>query len=92
MEAVIYESTNGQVYDSFSESERLGGSSARTKPSAPVLEEFFQESGITGFSRLPSRLPVDLQFENVTFTAPLGFRKGLSQCLRFVVINHMAEV
>lgn len=29
-----------------------------------------------GFSRLPQRVPVDLQFENVTFTAALGFRKG----------------
>lgn len=35
------------------------------------------EIEITGFSRLPQRQPVDMHFENVTFTASLGFRKGL---------------
>jgi hypothetical protein len=28
------------------------------------------------FSRLPRRTPVDIQFENIGFTASLGFRKG----------------
>jgi hypothetical protein len=28
------------------------------------------------FSRLPRRTPVDLQFENIGYTASLGFRKG----------------
>jgi hypothetical protein len=28
------------------------------------------------FSRLPQRQPVDMQFENIGFTASLGFRKG----------------
>lgn len=28
------------------------------------------------FSRLPRRKPVDIQFENIGFTASLGFRKG----------------
>jgi hypothetical protein len=28
------------------------------------------------FSRLPQRDPVDMQFENISYTASLGFRKG----------------
>jgi hypothetical protein len=28
------------------------------------------------FSRLPRRTPVDIQFENIGYTASLGFRKG----------------
>jgi hypothetical protein len=28
------------------------------------------------FSRLPRRKPVDIQFENIGYTASLGFRKG----------------
>jgi hypothetical protein len=28
------------------------------------------------FSRLPQREPVDMQFENISYTASLGFRKG----------------
>lgn len=33
------------------------------------------------FSRLPQREPVDMQFENITFTASLGFRKGKKKIL-----------
>lgn len=28
------------------------------------------------FSRLPERSPIDMRFENITFTASLGWRKG----------------
>jgi hypothetical protein len=28
------------------------------------------------FSRLPQREPVDMQFEDISYTASLGFRKG----------------
>lgn len=28
------------------------------------------------FSRIPETSPVDMQFENITFTASLGWRKG----------------
>jgi hypothetical protein len=28
------------------------------------------------FSRFPQREPVDMQFENISYTASLGFRKG----------------
>lgn len=28
------------------------------------------------FSRLPQKEPVDMQFENIVYTASLGFRKG----------------
>jgi hypothetical protein len=28
------------------------------------------------FSRLPQKEPVDMQFENISYTASLGFRKG----------------
>ncbi|PNF38654.1 ATP-binding cassette sub-family G member 1 [Cryptotermes secundus] len=33
------------------------------------------------FSRLPRRTPVDIQFENIGFTASLGFRKGRKKIL-----------
>jgi hypothetical protein len=36
----------------------------------------YQVSTHQTFSRLPHRTPVDMQFENIGFTARLGFRKG----------------
>ncbi|KAJ9584329.1 hypothetical protein L9F63_021329 [Diploptera punctata] len=36
---------------------------------------------VNKFSRLPERSPVDIQFENIVYTASLGFRKGKKKIL-----------
>jgi len=36
----------------------------------------YQDCHEQAFSRLPQREPVDMQFENISYTASLGFRKG----------------
>jgi hypothetical protein len=36
----------------------------------------YQDCREQTFSRLPQREPVDMQFENISYTASLGFRKG----------------
>jgi hypothetical protein len=36
----------------------------------------YQECPEQAFSRVPQREPVDMQFENISYTASLGFRKG----------------
>jgi len=41
----------------------------------------YQDCGEQAFSRLPQREPVDMQFEDITYTASLGFRKGKKQIL-----------
>lgn len=73
--AVVYEATNGhQTRSSKSESsagcELQNGDSSLRRDDELVLEN--------GLSRLPKTLPVDMRFENISFTASLGFRKGRS--------------
>lgn len=71
METLLYEATvNGHAADA-SETPRV---IVDVGVGTPSIDEETSSSG--GFSRLPSTHPVDLQFENITFTAPLGFRKG----------------
>lgn len=40
-----------------------------------------------GFSRLPQKDPIDITFENITYTASLGFRKGKVEILTAVVFH-----
>lgn len=72
MEAVVYEATNGHLEKSES-----GDRKEKQAKQCCVLEDGDDLVLENGLSRLPSTQPVDIQFENVAFTASLGFRKGL---------------
>lgn len=78
MEAVLYEASNTNAHP---EKSRLESESASCEKSNKG-DNYVPESGDdlvleNGLSRLPSTQPVDIQFENISFTASVGFRKGL---------------
>lgn len=73
MEAVVYEAANGHP-----EKSRLQSESASWEQNGGGRDQEDEDLVLeNGLSRLPSTQPVDIQFENVAFTASLGFRKGL---------------
>ncbi|XP_069705120.1 ATP-binding cassette sub-family G member 1 [Periplaneta americana] len=63
--AVISYKSDGSDYVNISEN--VNGYPAVSKPQT--------------FSRLPRRTPVDIQFDNIAYTASLGFRKGKKKIL-----------
>lgn len=85
--ATVYEATNGHLEKSRQECESV--SCGQPDKDCYVVDESDDLMLENGISRLPSTQPVDIQFENISFTASLGFRKGLFtvQLLLFVEVN-----
>lgn len=87
MEAVVYEAAttihnghqplNKKSSESAIISKEKEDNSYYSYAVAPPPQEDEELMLENGFNRLPSTSPVDLQFENISFTAPLGFRKGM---------------
>lgn len=73
---VLHEATNGHQAPRSLHSESSVACESFLGPAAQQQQEdeLVLENGI---SRLPKTLPVDMQFEDVSFTASLGFRKGM---------------
>lgn len=82
MEAVVYEATNGHQLVEKTRSSKSESASCEEKQQKAIGDScYIPEDNDdlvleNGLSRLPSTQPVDIQFENISFTASLGFRKG----------------
>lgn len=74
MEVVLYEATNTNGHLEKSESASCEKSNKGDHYVPEGGDDLVLENGL---SRLPSTQPVDIQFENISFTASVGFRKGL---------------
>lgn len=70
MDVVLHEA-------SFVNSEKSDGRESKIQNRRSKGNSYEDDSQLRKFSlTLPNRNPIDLQFENVTFDAKLGFRKG----------------
>lgn len=80
---VLHEAANGHQTPRTLHSESSVDCESFLGPAAqqPPEDELVLENGI---SRLPKTLPVDMQFENISFTASLGFRKGMRLFLNYL--------
>lgn len=72
MESVLYEAVNNVDNENNDSCEKV-------TVQEPLIDENslpLVPAGVREFSRLPERSPIDMRFENVTFTASMGWRKG----------------
>lgn len=78
MEVLLNEAANAPTGENTASASENGDCYTREAARQEEFDYEQDEIGITGFSRLPQRQPVDMHFENIAFTASLGFRKGSS--------------
>lgn len=74
MEVVLQEASNVEFHkrnDSGSGKSFVKEETTSEEPEVVIATTLKKE-----FSRIPQTSPVDMQFENITFTASLGWRKG----------------
>lgn len=71
MEVALHEASNAAVANGHKRESDCGYKTVQKQESELVQT----------FSRLPQKDPVDVAFENVTYTASLGFRKGKKEIL-----------
>jgi len=77
MEVLVHEATNGAVkngdsviqYEKNTDAVRFNSENAKNDAK---------------FNRLPTRSPVDITFENIVYTASLGFRKGYKEIIHSI--------
>lgn len=77
MDTVMFEASNSVNFEKDQNAASKAAEEETEEVQIPLMNE--NELSIANnkqFSRLPERSPIDMRFENITFTASLGWRKG----------------
>lgn len=79
MESVLFEATNVKFEKGNEEEQSENNDNENEEVQLSLMSENELPTSCVApknFSRLPGRSPIDIKFENITFTASMGWRKG----------------